>query len=232
MKTNNIAIIPARGGSKRLPKKNIRDFLGRPIISYSIKAALNSKCFSEVMVSTDDEEIAEIAKSYGASVPFLRSSNNSNDFATLAHVAEEVLLKYKEMGKKFRYFCCVLPTAPLLSPKKIQEGYDLLLKTRSDGVIPVVQFSYPIQRALKISNNKLKMFSRKSYNTRSQDLPLAYHDSGQFYWLKSSIFLKKRKFFIGNTRVIQLSEMEVQDIDIEEDWSIAELKYKIKNKLI
>lgn len=229
IKINAIAIIPARGGSKRIPHKNIRDFLGRPIISYAIKAALKSGCFSEVMVSTDDKEIADVAKSFGASVPFFRSEKNSDDFSTLADVANEVLLKYAENGQKFKYFCCILPTAPLVSATLVKKAYKLLNDTRSDGVVPVVQFSYPIQRALKLKNNKLKMFSRKSYNARSQDLPVAYHDSGQLYWLKTNIFLKKQKFFIGNTRVIQLSEMEVQDIDTADDWKLAELKYKLIN---
>ena len=232
IKSKNIAIIPARGGSKRIPHKNIKDFLGRPIISYAIEAAIKSKCFSEVMVSTDDKEVAEIAKSYGALVPFYRSAETSNDFSTLADMAQEVLAKYREQGQSFRHFCCILPTAALISPALIVQAYDLMIKTKSDGVIPIVQFSYPIQRALKIKNDKLKMFSRKSYNVRSQDLPPAYHDSGQFYWLKSSRFLEKKKFFIGNTRVIQLSEMEVQDIDTKDDWKVAELKYQLLHNLI
>lgn len=228
----NIAIIPARGGSKRIPKKNIKDFLGQPIISYSIQAALESQCFSEVMVSTDDEEIARIAKSYGASVPFLRSNDNSGDFATLADVVEETISNYRKKGEEFDYFCCILPTAPLTSSEKIKEGFKLIVAKKNNGVVPVVRFSYPIQRALKVENDELKMFDPESYNMRSQDLLPAYHDSGQFYWLKVDSFLKSKNFFAENTGIIELSEMEVQDIDTEEDWGIAELKYKIKNKLI
>src|SRR5690606_2388836 len=157
----NLAIIPARGGSKRIPKKNIKDFLGKPIMAYSIEAALNSKLFDEVMVSTDDEEIAIIAEKYGAKVPFLRSKDNANDFAVLADVVEEVQMKYSNKNKNFENICCILPTAPFVTPSKIIEGYDKLIEGEFVSVFPVLEFSFPIQRSLKIEKNKVAMRSEE-----------------------------------------------------------------------
>lgn len=222
----NLAIITARGGSKRIPRKNIKDFLGFPIIKYSIDAALQAGCFDEVMVSTDDMEIAEIARSYGAAIPFLRSQKNSDDYAGTSDVIEEVLLDYKKMGKEFDYCCCIYPTAPLISVRKLIEGYDLLKKSGADSVLPVVRFSYPIQRALKVEDGKLEMIWPENLNSRSQDLMPAYHDAGQFYWLRVDSFLKSKNLFSKNTFAIEISESEVHDIDSEEDWKIAEIKYR------
>ncbi len=226
MTYKNIAIIPARGGSKRLPNKNIKSFLGKPIIAYSIEAAINSNLFEEIMVSTDNEQIAQIAIKYGASVPFLRSEKTSNDFATIGEVVEEVLLMYQNQHKFFDHLCCILATAPFIKVKHINEAYQLMIKHKYDSVFPIVRFSYPIQRALRLQNGKVSMFYPENFSKRSQDLEQAYHDSGQFYWMKVDEFLKQKRFFANNSGAIILSEFETQDIDNEEDWKIAELKYQ------
>jgi pseudaminic acid cytidylyltransferase len=230
---NCLAIIPARGGSKRIPRKNLKNFCGKPIIAYSIDVALKSHCFGEVMVSTDDKEIAEISSSFGAQIPFIRSSVNSNDHAMLADVIEEVLKEYEKRGKNFKYFCCILATAPFISLNKFIEGFDALIKTGADSVVPVTKFSYPIQRAVKIEDGQLKMFWPENYNVRSQDLISAYHDCGQFYWMKSQSLLEQKKLYAKFTVPLEIPEIEVQDIDTVQDWEIAEMKYQIlNNKLV
>lgn len=223
----NLAIIPARGGSKRIPKKNIKSFLGIPIIAYSIKAAIQSGLFDEVMVSTDDEEIAEIALNYGANVPFIRSETNANDYAVLADVIEEVVFKYKENSQTFNNVCCILPTAPFVTAAKITEAYNSLVKNSFDSVFPVLEFSFPIQRSLKIENQKVEMVWSEYMNSRSQDLEPRYHDSGQFYWVKVSSFIKEKKLFTSNSGALIISELYAQDIDTETDWKLAEIKYKL-----
>lgn len=225
--TTSIAIITARGGSKRIPRKNIKDFLGRPIIAYSIAAALEAGCFDEVMVSTDDLEIAEVARKYGANVPFLRSPETSNDFATTADVLFEVLNEYRQRGVIFAQACCIYPTAPFVTAERLRQAFELLTRTGAESVVPVVRFSFPIQRALAIENNRLKALWPEHANTRSQDLTPAYHDSGQFYFFQAGPFLETQDLFSSNTVPIELPESEVQDIDTEEDWKIAEIKYHI-----
>lgn len=221
-----VAIIPARGGSKRIPRKNIRLFCGQPIIEYSIKAALDSGLFDEVMVSTDDEEIVAIALSAGASVPFLRSIKNSDDFSITADVLIEVINKYEETGKFFNKGCCIYPTAPFVSASRLQQGFELLEGKHFDVVFPVCSFSYPILRSLKLDDTgKVEMNWPAHLTARSQDLPKAYHDAGQFYWFDASKLKHTRTLFGANSGGIVVNEMEVQDIDIEDDWKIAELKY-------
>ncbi|WP_321307498.1 pseudaminic acid cytidylyltransferase [Marinifilum fragile] len=217
----NLAIIPARGGSKRIPRKNVKIFLGKPIIAYSIEAALDSGLFDEVMVSTDDEEIADVAIKYGAKVPVLRSKNTSDDFATLADVMEEVVEYYKGEQKIYDSCCCILPTAPLLKFSTLKEGFDLLVSNNFDSVKPIVQFSYPIQRALKFNEGTVEMINPELLRTRSQDLEAAYYDAGQFYWFRPQVGLSGTK-----KGAIVISEKFVQDIDTLEDWELAELKYK------
>src|SRR3989344_7763181 len=195
MDKKNVAIITARGGSKRIPRKNIKLFLGQPIIKYSIEAALKSNCFNEVMVSTDDVEIAESARKLGAVVPFLRSQLNSNDHASTADVIDEVLRAYSELGKEFDNFCCLYPTAPFVTAKKLSEAMNVLSGKDVDAVFPVVRFSYPIQRGLKIEDGLIKMIWPENLNKRSQDLDSAYHDAGQFYFMKVKSFLEERKVF-------------------------------------
>jgi len=226
-----VAIITARGGSKRIPRKNIKTFLGFPIIKYSIETAIKSECFDEVMVSTDDKEIAEVAKKLGAKIPFFRSKAASNDFATTADVIEEVLLGYKNIDKNFEYGCCIYPTAPFILAERLREGFDILKSKKADSVLPVVRFSYPIQRALKIENGRLLMIWPENLNKRSQDLMPAYHDCGQFYWFRVKKFLENRKILTENTFPIIVPESEIQDIDTEEDWKIAEMKFKILKKI-
>jgi pseudaminic acid cytidylyltransferase len=222
-----IAIIPARGGSKRIPRKNIKLFHGKPIIAYSIEAALQSGLFDEVIVSTDDKEIAEIAQQYGAKVPFLRSKKNSDDFATTIDVIVEVMNFYKDKGIEHEFICCIYPCAVFVSKEKIQEAYNLLNTKNFDTVLPIIEYGFPIQRALKIENEKTVFSSPEFIKTRSQDLEKHYHDAGQFYWLRTNIILQEHTIFTSNTGSIVISELEAQDIDTETDWKLAELKFKM-----
>lgn len=225
---SNLCIIPARGGSKRIPRKNIKPFLGKPIIAYSIEAAINSKLFDVVMVSTDNKEIADIAKIYGAEVPFLRSEKNSSDFATTFEVIEEVILKYKEQGINFENCCCIYSCAPFVNPAKLVDSYNLMVDKEFDLVFPILSFSFPIQRALKIDVNQKVSFLQPEFSlTRSQDLEKSYHDAGQFYWFNTNKCLDKGALLTNNTGSIIISELEGQDIDNETDWKLAELKYKL-----
>ncbi len=219
---SNICIIPARGGSKRIPRKNIKNFLGKPIISYSIEIALKSKLFDEVIVSTDSEEIAEVARKYGAKVPFIRSEKSSDDYATLSDVVEEVKLNYKKEKKKIDKICLLLSTAPLVNVDILQEAFHLMNNNKFDSVRPVVKFSYPPQRGLRINNGKVSFIFNEYAKTRSQDLEPIFHDAGMFYWMNFEKGLKSE-----NKGAIIVSEKITQDIDTLEDWEIAESKYKI-----
>tara|TARA_R110000868_G_scaffold150063_3_gene372965 strand:+ start:26238 stop:26927 length:690 start_codon:yes stop_codon:yes gene_type:complete len=223
----NLAIIPARGGSKRIPKKNIKSFLGKPIIAYSIQAAIKSNLFDEIMVSTDDVEIAEIAKKYGAKVPFLRSEDNANDFAVLACVIVEVLKNYSTQGLSFNNVCCILPSAPFVTSINLKVAHSKLIKNSLDSVFPILEYSFPIQRSLMAQNGRVNMVWPEHINTRSQDLEPRYHDAGQFYWLKTSSFLKENKLFTANSGALIISALHAQDIDTETDWKLAEIKYKL-----
>ncbi|HNQ27314.1 MAG TPA: pseudaminic acid cytidylyltransferase [Aquaticitalea sp.] len=226
-----IAIIPARGGSKRIPRKNIKDFLGKPIISYTIEAALQSKMFSEIMVSTDDESIADIARTFGASVPFLRSSNNANDHATTFEVIEEVLLRYKSKGMVFGEACCIYPTAPFTTPQRLKQFHEFLDTSNFDCVFPVLKYGYPIQRGLQLSDhNQMRMISPEHLVTRSQDLTPSYHDAGQFYWFRVDRLLQFGQLWTDNTGALEINEMEAHDIDNLDDWEIAEFKYQLFQK--
>ena len=224
---SNIAIIPARGGSKRIPRKNIKLFLGKPIIAYSIEAALKSKLFDEVMVSTDDEEIARVAIKYGANVPFYRSKKNSDDYATTFDVLNEVISRYKEMNKNFEYTCCIYPCAPFITNEKLIKAHDLLTKNNANSVFNIVEYSYPIQRSLRLVGTKTEFNDVRHTSTRSQDLEKTYHDSGQFYFMKSSIVLNDEEVVGNNSHSIIVSEFEVQDIDTAIDWRLAEIKHQL-----
>lgn len=223
----NLCIIPARGGSKRIPRKNIKDFLGKPIIAYSIETAIESKLFDEVMVSTDDQEIAKISEKYGAKFPFFRSEENSNDFATTFKVIEEVIENYKSKGLSFDKICCIYPCAPFVSAEKLRNAYEILIENNFDSVFPIMEFSFPIQRSLKLSQNKLGFFYPEFANTRSQDLEKSYHDAGQFYFMDSQKVLEQKTILTNNSGAIVISALEGQDIDSETDWKLAELKYKL-----
>lgn len=229
---SKLVIIPARGGSKRIPRKNIKYFFGKPILAYSIEVALESNLFDEVMVSTDDKEIKEIAESFGAKVPFLRSEINSDDFATTADVIDEVLLNYKKIGNSFDYCVCIYPTAPLLSINILEEAISKLIDFDLYSVFPVLEYGYPIQRALRLNeDNRIEMIDPSKESTRSQDLKTSYHDAGQFYALNAKKFKIKKKLWTENTGVVKISNLEAQDIDNIIDWRLAELKYKLINDI-
>jgi N-acylneuraminate cytidylyltransferase len=220
-----IAIITARGGSKRIPYKNIKEFCGKPILAYSIEAAINSKIFDTVMVSTDDEKIANIAREYGAKVPFYRSEKASDDYATTNDVLLEVLQEYENRGEHFDLGCCIYPTAPFVTPEKLKKAVDTLTKSDADTLIPVVSFSYPTQRAMIIKNERLIFENPQYLESRSQDLEPHYHDIGQFYIFKTEAFKQNKNLMRGNIIPMEISELEVQDIDNPTDWEIAEIKY-------
>ncbi len=222
-----LAVITARGGSKRIPRKNIKEFCGKPILAYSIEAALKSGVFHEVMVSTDDEEIAEIARKYGAAVPFMRSEHTSNDYATTADVLVEVLEKYEKLGKEYAYACCIYPTAPFVTAEKLRKAMGLLKETNADSVLPVTAFSFPPMRGIHIEDGKIKYAFPEYSMKRSQDIVPMYHDCGQFYAFNIRSFLKRKCLVMDNTKAIIVSELEVQDIDSETDWKLAELKYQM-----
>ena len=222
----NLAIIPARGGSKRIPHKNIKEFLGKPIIAYSIEAALKSGLFDEVMVSTDDAEIAAIAKQYGANVPFMRSDETANDHAIIADVLNDVLNCYDKLGKHFDNMCCILATAPLLRVEDLQNAYNKLTQSDFVTVIPIVQFSFPIMRSFKMDEKGMIEFNwPEYYPVRSQDIPPAYHDAGMFYWHKIEEWRNGVDYKSGYV----LDDVYVQDIDTETDWKLAEMKYQLLN---
>lgn len=221
-----LAIITARGGSKRIPRKNIRDFCGKPILVYSIEAALQSGIFEEVMVSTDDGEIAEIAREYGAAVPFMRSEKTSGDFSSTADVVLEVVQDYKKRGMTFDWLCCIYPTAPFITANKLLNAYEKVINAKADAIVPVVHFSFPPQRGFIINNEKLEYKWPEYTFSRSQDLEPFYHDAGQFYFLRTEAFMNERTMVPKNTIPFITDEMEVQDIDNFDDWYIAEIKYK------
>lgn len=219
-----VAIITARGGSKRIPHKNIKKFCGKPIIAYSIEAALLSGIFDEIMVSTDSTEIAEIARQYGAVVPFMRSGATSNDYATTADVIQEVLNAYEAREISFDAFACIYPTAPFVTAGKLVEASKLLEGT--DAVLPVVKYGFPPQRAFVIRDGRVAYQYPQYEKSRSQDLEPIYHDSGQFYMCKCEAFSRYHSLVLPNSRPYIIPEEETQDIDTMSDWAIAEAKYR------
>lgn len=225
-----IAIITARGGSKRIPKKNIKDFCGKPIIAYSIDAALSSGVFDEVMVSTDSEAIKAIAERYGANVPFLRSDAASNDFATTADVLLEVVEDYKKLGMEFETIACLYPTAPFVTGKTIRDAMTKLNDEGGDSLLTLVKYSFPPQRAMVIKEGRAAYQYPQYERTRSQDLEPIYHDCGQLYIIRTNAFLRERTLITKNTIPYLMSEEGVQDIDTMSDWEIAEIKYRLLHK--
>lgn len=221
----DIAIIPARGGSKRIPRKNTRDFLGMPIIAYAIKSAQDSGLFADVIVSTDDEEIAAVSRDFGASVPFFRSTRNSDDHATLGDVLAEVVPALGEgAGERV---CCILPTAPLLRSARLIEAQRRLIDSGARCVLPVAAFRYPIQRALRLApDGSLAMREPQHYRTRSQDLERHFHDAGQFYYLTRDAVMDGKPLLGDGAVAIELPDVEVQDIDDLDDWALAEMKFR------
>lgn len=224
---SNLCIIPARGGSKRIPNKNIKLFLGKPILAYSIEAAQQSGLFDEIMVSTDSRDIAEIAQDYGAKVPFMRSGKTADDHATTMDVLKEVEATYRELQHKtFRHICCMYATAPFITTEHLKAGYKLLTEQELDAVYPVVAFSYPIWRGIRVTGEHHTEFIWPDHlNTRSQDLEPVYHDAGQWYWYNPSTI--GNSLLAGNTGSLILPETEVQDIDTLTDFQLAELKYQL-----
>lgn len=222
-----LAIITARGGSRRIPRKNVKEFCGRPILAYSIEAAKNAGVFQEIMVSTEDKEIADMAMQYGAAVPFFRSGKTSDDFATTADVLLEVLDEYEKRGRSFTHICCIYPTAPFVSGEKLKYAMELLIKEQADSVMPVVKFSFPPQRCVVERDGRLVPKWEEYMNCRSQDLEPLYHDCGQFYCLRTEAFRLQKKVVMENTLPVFMEETQVQDIDTIEDWKIAEMKYRI-----
>lgn len=233
MDDNAICIITARGGSKRIPRKNIKDFCGKPIIAYSICAALDSGIFNEVMVSTDDQEIADVARQYGAKVPFLRSTKNSDDYATTTDVLAEVLVEYKKQGRDFYTMCCIYPTAPFITAEKLRSAYKVFLNSNAEMLEPVVAYSYPPQRSFVLRDGCLAYQWPEYVRTRSQDLESWYHDAGQFYFYNVNTFNKSIEddCSLGGYRLravpFVLDEIEVQDIDNLLDWELAEAKFRL-----
>jgi len=226
-----LAIIPARGGSKRIPRKNIKNFAGQPIIKYPIDAAISSGCFDEVMVSTDNQEIASVSKSFGAKVPFMRSKENSSDMATAAAVLEEVVLEYKKLGKNFDYICRIYPTAVFITKEKLWLAKKMILEKKAEAALSVIRYGHPVQRGMKIKDGWATMIWPKNYVVRSQDLEPTYYDCAQFYFVKTEKISEQKSLLPKLTFPIEIPEWEAQDIDNESDWRMAEIKYKLLNKL-
>ena len=223
----NLCIIPARGGSKRIPRKNIKDFLGKPIIAYSIEAAIKSKMFTEIMVSTDDDEIAEVARKYGASVPFIRSAENANDFATTMDVIREVADNYAKIDRVFDNVCCIYATSPFVTAEILANSHEIFVDKEFDSLFPVIKYGFPIQRSLSVNHNKIDFNYPEYADVRSQDIEASFHDAGQFYWMKNNIIITHVNIVTDNTGAYEISELQGQDIDNELDWKLAELKYEL-----
>ncbi len=226
---SSLAIITARGGSKRIPRKNVRLFMGRPMVSYAIAAARDAGLFDEIMVSTDDAEIAGISRSEGAAVPFMRSAATSGDFATTNDVLKEVLSAYARQGRTFDDFCCLYPCVPLLTGALLREAGECFRRSGAESLIPAVRFSYPVQRALRRTADGLVEF-REPENAakRSQDLEPTYHDAGMFYFCRTDAFLAGGSLKTAHTAMFELPEECVQDIDTETDWRLAEMKFRLR----
>lgn len=222
----NVAIIPARGGSKRIPKKNIKEFCGKPMIAWSIEAALKSKCFNKVVVSTDNTEIADIAQLLGAEVPFLRPASLSDDYTGTIPVVRHAIEYLIANGQSPELACCIYATAPFITPEDIRKGLDILVKTTSDYAFSVTSYPFPIQRSLRISSEeRINMIYPENFNTRSQDLEDTYHDAGQFYWGRISAWIANKVIFSPESAAVLLPRHKVQDIDTMEDWLRAELMF-------
>ena len=225
-----IAIIPARGGSKRIPQKNIKEFNGKPIIAYSIEKALSSKIFDKVIVSTDNDKIKNIAKQFGAEVPFDRPIQLSDDYTGTHEVIAHAVKWMEDKEWVLNSICCIYPTAPLLDVKYLKAAYEIFNKGNWDYVFAATEYVYPIERSFKIINDGLKMVFPENYKKRSQDLSQTFHDAGQFYWGTPDAWVEKKPTFSKNSTIIKLPPYKVVDIDTKEDWKKAELMYKVLNK--
>jgi len=224
----NVAMIPARGGSKRIPRKNIKAFHGKPIIAYSIEAAINSGLFDEVIVSTDDQEIAAVAENYGAKVPFFRPDELSDDFATTVDVIKHTLDWYAEQSIDVSNICCIYATAPFIKQAALVEGYQAITQHGYQYAFAATEFSFPIQRAIKVAENgAVSMFHSEHLNTRSQDLEKAYHDVGQFYWGHASAFIDGLPLYSPDAYAVIIPDSDARDIDTPNDWAFAESLYQL-----
>lgn len=218
-----IAVIPARGGSKRIPRKNIKMFCGKPMIAWSIEAALASGCFDKVVVSTDDPEIALVAQEWGADTPFLRPANLADDFTGTIPVIAHAIDEMRKKGHTVEFACCIYATAPFVQVQDIQHGLAELRVSDASYSFTVTSFPFPIQRAIRITDTgRLEMFHPELFNTRSQDLEESFHDAGQFYWGRTAAWLGGEIFFGPHSLPIHLPRARVQDIDTQEDWERAE----------
>ena len=227
----NLCVIPARGGSKRIPRKNIKEFCGKPMIAWSIEAAIQSNCFDRIIVSTDDEEIASVAQQYGAEIPFLRPVHLSDDHTATTAVVAHAIDWQNTHGEETANVCCLYATAPFVNPNNLVEGLNLLKTADADYAFSVTSYAFPIQRAIRItSENRVEMFQPEHFNTRSQDLEETWHDAGQFYWGKASAWLKNQTIFSLSSVPVVLPRHQVQDIDTPEDWFRAELMFSVLNQ--
>ena len=223
-----VAVIPARGGSKRIPHKNIKLFCGKPMMAYSIEAAKNAGIFSRIIVSTDSKEVASIAKDFGAEIPFMRPVELADDFAGTDAVILHALKRLMEDGEKIDYICCIYATAPFVKAEYILKGYNILCDNKATSCFSVTTYPFPIFRSLKInSQGWLEMFWPEHRETRSQDLPEAYHDAGQFYWADVKKYLKEKQFYSKDAVPVILPRYLVQDIDTPEDWETAEKMFSV-----
>lgn len=226
-----VAIIPARGGSKRIPRKNIKEFCGKPMIAWSIEAALESKCFDHVIVSTDDKEIAEVAREWGATVPFMRPAKLSDDFTGTLPVIRHAVEWLNQNETPVEYACCIYAAAPFVSAEDLKQGLELIKGTGSSYAFSVTSYAFPIQRAIRITESgRVTMFNPEHFQTRSQDLEEAWHDAGQFYWGTAKAWCEERPIFAEDSLPVKLPRYRVQDIDTPEDWVRAEWLFKAMQK--
>lgn len=222
-----LAIIPARGGSKRIPRKNIKPFCGKPMIAWSIEAALQSACFDQVIVSTDDAEIAEVARQWGATVPFMRPAELSDDHTGTIPVIRHAIEWFNRQGQSVELACCLYATAPFVSAEDLRRGLDILQSKDCDYAFSVTSYAFPIQRAIRLNaEGRVEMFSPEHFNTRSQDLEEAFHDAGQFYWGSTEAWLQGKLIFSPDSLPVLLPRHRVQDIDTPEDWTRAEWLFR------
>lgn len=217
-----VAVIPARGGSKRIPRKNIRNFCGKPMLAWSIDAALKSGCVDRVVVSTDDPEIASVAQEHGADVPFMRPANLADDYAGTTVVVQHAVQWLISQGVDVSEACCLYATAPFVTAEDLRRGFDLLVQSGASYAFSVTTYSFPIQRALKLTEaGRIAMFHPEHADTRSQDLEEAYHDAGQFYWGTRQAWLDAAAIYANHSVPVMLPRYRVQDIDTQEDWERA-----------
>ena len=223
-----LALIPARGGSKRIPRKNVKPFAGKPMIAWSIDAAVNSNCFDRIIVTTDDDEIASIARSLGAETPFMRPADLADDYTPTIPVVAHAIEWHRQQGMPPGEVCCIFATAPFVAATDLQQGLALLQASACDYAFSVTSYAFPIQRAIRITaGNQVEMFDAAQFNTRSQDLEEAFHDAGQFYWGRPRAWTGNKRFFERWSNVVMLPRWRVQDLDTTEDWERAEVLMKL-----